>query len=77
MRESDKKLTKHHIVPRSKGGYNNDKNIAMVKQGLHRKYHGLFANKTPNEILSFLEDYFWGGDKRFIDKFRKEGFFDD
>ena len=71
MRKDDRKLTKHHIIPTSKGGENKD-NIAMVKQGLHRKYHDLFSNRTPEEILEFLENYFWGGDKSFVDEYRKE-----
>jgi hypothetical protein len=71
MRGSDNKLTKHHIIPTSKGGENKD-NIAMVKQGLHRKYHDLFSNRTPTEILEFLENYFWGGNESFIDEYRLE-----
>ena len=66
MRAEDRKQTRHHILPRSKGGTNDPSNIAMVKQGLHRKYHELFNNRTPEEILEFLENYFWGGNTDFI-----------
>lgn len=66
MRTEDRKLTKHHICPRSRGGDNSEENIAMVKQGLHRKYHELFNNRTPEEILEFLENYFWSGNENFV-----------
>ena len=67
------KITKHHIVPSSKGGTNDSDNIAYIKQGLHSKYHDLFVNRTPEEILEFLENYFWGGNTDFIaDYFWKE-----
>ena len=41
----------------------------MVKQGLHRKYHELFGNKSPEEILKFLEEYFWAGNKTFVENY--------
>ena len=69
MKKDDLKQTRHHILPRSKGGTNDPSNIAMVKQGLHRKYHDLFNNKTPEEILEFLENYFWNGDEDFITRY--------
>jgi len=67
MTKGDLKLTKHHIIPTSRKGSKKDqKNIAMVKQHLHRKYHTLFTNKTPEEILDYLVNYYWGGRREFI-----------
>ena len=72
MRNSDMKLTRHHIIPRSRWsdedreGMNEKENIAHIKQHLHRKYHDLFGNKTPEEILGFLEGYFWNGNEEFV-----------
>jgi hypothetical protein len=72
VRKGDQKITKHHIIPTSKDGPNDKTNIAFIKQGLHRKYHDLFSNKTPDEILSFLENYFWKGKKNFIRDYARE-----
>ena len=70
MGKADLKLTKHHICPRSKNGTNEPSNIVMIKQHWHRKYHTLFGNKTPHEILDFLEGYFWNGDKTHIKNYK-------
>ena len=68
MRNSDMKLNKHHVIPSSRNGGAGD-NIIIIKQGLHRKYHDLFENKTPYEILAYLQEYFWGGNDSFIKDF--------
>ncbi len=52
-------LTRHHVIPKSRGGNNSKRNIAMVDGSKHRKYHELFDNKTPNEIAEYLNRYFW------------------
>lgn len=31
----------------------------MIDKKLHEKYHTLFENKTPVEIIEFLVEYFW------------------
>jgi len=59
--------TDHHIIPRSRGGSSRLNNIAKISKKFHRKYHALFGSKTPMEILYFLENYFWKGDKKWID----------
>lgn len=58
--------TRHHIVPLSRGGKNEWDNIAEVKKKWHDKYHSLFSNKTPEEILEFLVEVFWNGKTKFI-----------
>ena len=66
----------HHIIPRSRtkkgDNPNRAENKVEVKKHLHDKYHSLFSNKTPDEILSFLEDYFWGGNRCFIEDYLKK-----
>lgn len=52
-------LTNHHILPRSKGGSDDKGNIARVAHKQHDLYHQLFENKTPEEILDYLVNYFW------------------
>jgi hypothetical protein len=50
--------SKHHIIPRSKGGKNVG-NIAYVDSRRHEQYHMLFDNRTPREIIYYLNRYFW------------------
>jgi hypothetical protein len=52
------KPTKHHIIPRSRGGRLVD-NIAYVSRDEHRAYHTLFGNRTPEECLVYLNERFW------------------
>ena len=56
-----KHITRHHIVPRSRGGRDTSDNIAKVDNKKHELYHELFVNKTPNEIIDYLVSYFWKG----------------
>jgi len=60
VRELDRK-SKHHIIPYSRGGKTSIRNISKVNRGLHEKYHSLFENRTPEEIIDFLNTYFWSG----------------
>jgi hypothetical protein len=58
-------LTNHHILPRSRGGSDDKSNIARIVHKEHDLYHQLFGNKTPEEILDYLVNYFWlSQDKR-------------
>ena len=54
-------IDKHHILPKSRGGSDDEENIVRIDYKLHQKYHGLFGNLTPGEILAWLKSYFWGG----------------
>lgn len=64
-------LTYHHIIPLSREGSDNDSNKSKVLDYFHKKYHWLFSEMTPNEILSFLESYFWNGNEDIIDNYSK------
>ena len=33
----------------------------MVGEESHRKYHQLFQERTPDEIIKYLAEYFWAG----------------
>ena len=59
----------HHVVPISRGGNKNGKNKVVINVDLHRKYHDLFVNRTPEEVLDFLVVYFWGGDISFVEDY--------
>lgn len=77
---SDNKFAKdkHHIIPRSrfpkKKGLdpNHPDNIVEIKTHLHRKYHTLFSNKTPEEIIDFLVNYFWKGQRCHVEDWMKK-----
>ena len=56
----------HHIIPTSRGGGNNGNNKVEVNVDLHRKFHQLFSNRTPIEIIDFLIEYFWNGEISFL-----------
>lgn len=52
------KKTRHHIIPRSRGGGLED-NISWLPERDHNLYHQLFENRTPEEIGRYLSGYFW------------------
>ncbi|MGV9206383.1 MAG: HNH endonuclease [Promethearchaeia archaeon] len=52
-------LTKHHIIPSSRGGSSKLENICYVPRVEHEKYHALFENQTPEEIIKYLNSKFW------------------
>jgi len=52
---------RHHILPRSRGGRSKGQNIVKVRKTPHEKYHSLFGNMRPDEILEYLVKDFWGG----------------
>ena len=53
--------TKHHIIPRSRGGSSDLENLAFIPGKLHEEYHALFFNRTPEEIVQYLNRDFWNG----------------
>ena len=63
------KITRHHIRPRSRGGKYDKDNIVRVSHLEHDRYHQLFSNKTPEEILLYLVNTFWGGNIQIIKDF--------
>lgn len=62
----DGKITHHHIVPRSRGGQTEKHNIVLVTHIEHDRYHQLFVNKTPEEIIHYLVNTFWGGNIKLL-----------
>jgi len=61
--------TKHHIKPRSRGGGSGRDNLVFVKGKYHERYHLLFGNRTPTEILDYLINYFWNGNKEYLHQY--------
>lgn len=45
------KLTRHHVVPRSRNGSNDPDNILKLRKNIHTAFHIIFHNDTPDEQL--------------------------
>lgn len=56
-------LTKHHVIPRSRSGSDLEDNLCWIDGDEHQKYHALFENRTPEEIMKYLINDFWNGYK--------------
>jgi hypothetical protein len=68
--KGDGRNNKHHIIPRSKlDGRQIPHNTVRISGLEHEKYHHLFENKTPDEILSYLVETFWGGQLHLVKDF--------
>ena len=53
------KITKHHIIPKSKHWTSHINNIARIKDMKHRAFHMVFDNQTPAEQLGTIVDITW------------------
>ena len=65
--------SRHHVIPRSRGGKFNDDNIVIVPRADHEAYHKLFGNMTPEEIVNHLIWKYWNGYVPFHNKKLREG----
>lgn len=61
-----KRNNRHHRLPRSRGGKNNPDNISIVKQDVHRAYHLMFGNATPEELAAILNLTWIDPDKKLV-----------
>lgn len=69
------KNSRHHVIPKSRTSRKrarNEENIVFVNQDLHEKFHALMMNRTPEECVEFLLDYFWQSDVSILIKVLKE-----
>lgn len=64
VRNYQDSLVHHHVIPTSRGGLNDPKNIITVPQKKHEAYHLLFGNKTIPEIVEYLQTYWMKGEKK-------------
>jgi hypothetical protein len=60
--------SRHHIIPKSRGGDNGLENIAIVNSKEHQLYHHLFSNRKPEEIVNYLVNEFWNKDWEYVNK---------
>jgi len=64
-----KHKNRHHIIPSSRTNSTDESwNIAIVDTKLHDLYHQLFENKTPDEIVDFLVNYFWNRQEHWLER---------
>lgn len=47
-------MTKHHLIPRSRGGDNSPENILLLEKGRHECFHCQWGNMTISEVIDFL-----------------------
>jgi len=66
------KITKHHIVPTSRKGKNLESNLCNVPGRQHEIYHNLFTNRTPDEIIDYLVQDFWNGQRKWVDIYQEK-----
>lgn len=55
MKKRKKKFgTRHHLIPRSRGGKNEIGNLLLLWDNKHEMRYILFGNHTLNEIINLL-----------------------
>lgn len=47
-------LSRHHLIPRCRGGYGSPKNILRLWRDSHNFWHNLFGRSTLDEIIVIL-----------------------
>ncbi len=50
-------LTKHHLVPKSRGGGGNG-NIILIPECIHEAYNKIFGTLVPEEANEFFNEVF-------------------
>jgi len=66
-----RKVSRHHIIPKSRGGKRSLENIAEIEKEDHRNYHNLFENKMPFEIIEELVNKYWNGNWDYVKQSQK------
>lgn len=59
--------SRHHVIPRSRGGDSNLENITLTKKKFHQYYHILFDNRRPEEIVEMLVKKYWKGNWDYVE----------
>ncbi len=53
-----RKMTRHHVIPRSRGGGELEENIKRMPDRYHTAWHIFFGNLTPKEAIVFVKRIF-------------------
>lgn len=56
MSTRQQRLTRHHRLPRSRGGNGLDDNISHVPNDKHTAWHALFGTDPPEAVMLSLMD---------------------
>jgi len=48
-------MSHHHLIPKSRGGKADRKNLLLIRRDKHDLWHILFGNRTIPEIIALLE----------------------
>lgn len=56
---------KHHIIPLSRFRKGN---IVIIPEADHNKYHALFGNLKPDEIIEYLVLKFWNEKWEYVEQ---------
>lgn len=64
--QSLQQLTKHHRKQKAHNGSDDPRNISLVPLKRHVYFHGLFGNKTPQQIASYLTNVWIDPDYKLI-----------
>lgn len=64
--QEGRRLSKHHRLPKSRGGSNTPKNISVVDADQHAAFHKIFRNGTAQEVADILNDTWIDPDKVLI-----------
>ena len=67
-----KNYTRHHLLPRSMGGKDDEDNIVMLPENVHNAWHLLFANKPPEKVAEIINKWFIPKDWEFIARKRED-----
>lgn len=59
--KKEKRISKFHIYPKRRFPQlaKNSDNISLVRIEKHELYHKIFGLRTPEEIIKYLNKYFW------------------
>lgn len=69
-------LSKHHCLPRSKGGANSGNNIVMLSADIHQLWHKQWYNLLPTQIVYQICKVFFGFSEDQLRDVRFENFLD-
>lgn len=53
-----RRTTKHHIIPRSRGGGERRNNTVKLPERYHIAWHTFFGNLTPKEAIHYMRIIF-------------------
>ena len=63
-KENGRKLTRHHMLPSSRGEVAEVSNLTTIPKRYHESWHIFFGNLTPQEALQFIKVVFLGEGRR-------------